>query len=183
MKMVKRVLIGLGILVLLFLIVALFVKKDYMVEREITINKPKQQVFDYIKFLKNQNNYSKWANMDPKMEKSFKGTDGTVGFISAWSSNVKDVGKGEQEIKKIVDGQHIDYELRFIEPFESTEHAYMSTEGVSENQTAVKWGFEGHMAYPMNITMLFMDFEKIIGGDLDTGLHNLKKILENQEVM
>lgn len=178
MKILKTILIAVGILIAVPLIVAIFVKKDYEVEREITIDKPKEEVFDYVKFLKNQDNYSKWATMDPDMKKTYRGTDGTVGFVSAWESDNKDVGKGEQEIKKITDGERIDFELRFFEPFESTEPAYMTTESVSENQTKVKWGFSGHMDYPMNIMMLFMDFEKMIGDDLDTGLKNLKAELE-----
>jgi len=65
-----------------------------------------------------------------------------------------------------------------FEAFESTEPAYMTSESVSENQTKLKWGFSGHMDYPMNIMILFMDFEKMIGDDLDTGLKNLKSVLE-----
>lgn len=178
MKILKTILITVGILIAIPLIVSLFVKKDYEVEREITINKPKEEVFDYVRFLKNQDNYSKWATMDPDMKKTYRGTDGTVGFVSAWESDNKDVGKGEQEIKKITEGERIDFELRFFEPFESTEPAYMTTKSVSENQTKVKWGFSGHMDYPMNIMMLYMDFEKMIGDDLDTGLKNLKSVLE-----
>jgi hypothetical protein len=56
----------------------------------------------------------------------------------------------------------------------------MITEPVSENQTKVRWGFNGHMNYPMNLVMLFMDFDKMIGDDLATGLQKLKTILENK---
>lgn len=178
MRILKNFLIALAVLIAIPLIVALFVKKDYAVEREITINKPKQEVFNYIKLLKNQDNYSKWATMDPNMKKSYRGTDGTVGFVSAWESKIDSVGVGEQEIKKIVEGERVDFELRFIKPFEVTEPAFMTTEAVSENQTNVKWGFSGHMDYPMNLMMLFIDFEKMIGDDLQTGLNNLKTVLE-----
>ncbi|MBI2281753.1 MAG: SRPBCC family protein [Bacteroidetes bacterium] len=178
MKILKKILIVIAIIIAIPLIIALFVEKDYAVEREITINKPKQEVFDYVKFLKNQDNFSKWATMDPNMKKTYRGTDGTVGFVSAWESDDENVGVGEQEIKKIAEGERIDFELRFIKPFEATEPAFMSTESVSENQTKVKWGFSGHMNYPMNIMMLFMDFEKMIGDDLQTGLSNLKTVLE-----
>ncbi len=37
------------------------------------------------------------------------------------------------------------------------------------------------MDYPMNLMFLFMDFEKIIGGNLQTGLDNLKVIQEQPE--
>lgn len=179
MKTLRKVAIALIIIVLVPLITALFVKEDYAVEREITINKPSQEVFSYVKFLKNQDNYSKWAMMDPNMKKEYKGIDGTVGFVSSWDSDKKDVGKGDQEIKKITEGERIDYELR-LKSFGTTEAAYMTTEAVSENQTKVKWGFNGRMSYPMNVTLLFMNMDKMIGKDLETGLSNLKGILEKK---
>jgi hypothetical protein len=178
MRILKIILVIIAIIVAIPLVLALFVKKEYSVEREIVINKPKQEVYDYIKYLKNQNNYSKWANMDPAMRKEFRGTDGTVGFVSAWESDKKDVGKGEQEIIKIDEGNRIDYEIRFVEPFESVAPAYMAVEPVSENQAKVKWGFMGRMPYPMNVMQLFMDLPGMIGNDLQTGLNNLKGILE-----
>lgn len=178
MKALK--IIGLSLLgiVALLLIVALFVDGKYSVVREVTINKPKQEVFDYVKYLKNQNNYSVWAKTDPAMKKEFAGEDGTVGFISAWESANPDVGKGEQKILKIAEGERIDYELHFIEPFEATDFAYMTTEAVSENQTKIKWGFFGESKYPMNLMMLFMDMEKMLAPDLQNGLNNLKVLLE-----
>lgn len=178
MRILKIILFVLAIIVALPLIAALFLKKDFGVEREIVINKPKQEVFDYVKFLKNQDHYSKWATMDPNMKKDYRGTDGTPGFVSAWESPKDDVGKGEQEIKAIKEGERLDFELRFLEPFESTDQAYMITEAVGENQTKVKWGFTGRMAYPTNLMLVCMDMEEMIGGDLETGLANLKAKLE-----
>lgn len=178
MKILKNALLVLGIIIAIPLIVALFVKKEYAVEKEIIINKPKAEVFEYIKYLKNQDNFSKWNQIDPNMKKTYTGTDGTVGFVSHWESDNKEVGWGEQEIKKITEGERVDFELRFLKPFEATEPAYMTTETVNGNQTKVKWGFSGHMNYPMNIMMLFMDFEQMIGDDLQTGLSQLKAVQE-----
>jgi uncharacterized membrane protein len=178
MKLLKYFLVTLGIIIIIPLIIALFVKKTYEVEREVTINRPKSEVFNYLKYLKNQDEFSKWASMDPAMEKSYSGIDGTVGFISAWESEKPDVGKGEQEIIHIDEGKRIDYQLRFVEPFESTSNAYIVTTEESPERTSVKWGFTGTMTYPMNLMLLFMDFEKMIGNDFETGLNSLKTILE-----
>ena len=91
--MIKKIIITLAILIAIPLVVALFTPDSYDVEREVIINQPKSIVFNYVKLLKNQDEYSKWARMDPDMQKSFRGTDGTVGFISAWDSENPDVGK------------------------------------------------------------------------------------------
>lgn len=176
--MLKKLFIALLVIVAIPLIAAIFVHKSYHVEREVVIDKPKDEIFNYVKYLKNQNKFSKWANIDPKMNSSFSGVDGEVGFVSAWQSEHEQVGHGEQEIIAIDEGKRIDFELRFLKPFEATEPAYMITEEVSATQTKVKWGFSGHMDYPMNLMFLFVDFEKTIGDDLQMGLDNLKKIQE-----
>ena len=175
MKILRKVLIVILIIIAIPLIIALFVRKEYAVEREITINKPKLQVFDYVRHLKNQDRYSKWVMTDPKMKKEFRGTDGTVGFVYAWDGN-QDAGKGEQEIKNISEGERVDVEVRFIKPFEGLAMAPITTETVSENQTRVKWGLKGKSTYPMNFMNLFMD--NMLGKDLEISLTNLKTILE-----
>jgi len=176
--MIKKISLLLAFIIALPLIAALFIKNDYAVEQQITIHANKTQVFNYIKLLRNQNNYSKWAMMDPTMTKTYQGLDGRVGFISAWDSTNAEVGKGEQEIIAIISGERIDFELRFIKPFAATEPAFMTTTTLATGSTQVTWGFKGHMAYPMNILFLFTDFEQMIGSDLQTGLDKLKVILE-----
>ncbi|MDE3250702.1 MAG: polyketide cyclase, partial [Bacteroidota bacterium] len=44
----------------LVLIVAAFLRKDYAVTKEVVINRPVKEVFEYIRFVKNQDEYSVW---------------------------------------------------------------------------------------------------------------------------
>lgn len=179
MKILKNILLVIIGIVVLILVVAIFVPKEYAVERAMTIDRPASEVFDYVVLLKNQDNYSTWAQKDPNMKKSFSGEDGTVGFVSAWDSEDEEVGRGEQEIIKIDQNFRIDYELRFYEPFEATDNAYMITEVVSAEQTKVKWGFNGKFPYPMNLMLLYINMEEELGTALSDGLNNLQAILEN----
>ncbi len=178
MKMIKIILLVLVAIVVIALIAAAFMKKDFNIEKEVTINKPRQEVFDYIKVLKNQTHYSKWVMMDPNAKMEYRGTDGAVGSVSAWDSENKNVGKGEQEIMKLADGQRMDLEIRFKKPFESKADAYMTTEDSGPNQTKVKWGFHSKMAWPTNLFTAMMNMEKMVGDDLQTGLNNLKGVME-----
>lgn len=180
MKIVKNILLVFVAIVVIVLILAVIVPSEFGVEREASINKSKTEVFEYVKILKNQDYFSVWAKIDPSMKKEFSGVDGTVGFISSWTSKHPDVGVGEQEITGIDFERRIDYELRFLEPFESTSTAYMIFEAIDSNKTTVRWGFEGDMPYPMNLMLLFVDMEGELGGDLQNGLNNLKDILEKQ---
>jgi len=179
MKKILKIagLITAGFLVLVLVITA-FLRKDYSVERSISVNKSKTVVYDYVKFLKNQNNFSVWALIDPNMKQEFRGTDGTVGFVSAWDSEVKQAGKGEQEIIKIDDGNQIDYEIRFLKPMRSTDNASLSFKSLNDSTTSVTWRFFGKMKYPMNIMLVLLDMDSMLGKDLDGGLLNLKELLE-----
>jgi uncharacterized protein YndB with AHSA1/START domain len=177
-KIFKIILFSILGLIVLLLLVAAFVNKDLNVTKEIIINKSRQDVFAYVKLLKNQDSYSKWAGLDPTMKKTYTGTDGTVGFISAWESNNKEAGSGEQEILKIDEGNRIDYSLRFIKPFKSNANAFTIFDDAGINQTKVKWGFTSQMAYPMNLMKVFVNMEEMVGKDFEVGLENLKKVME-----
>ena len=175
LKFIGLALLAIGVVAL---IVAAIMPKDYSVEREITINRPKAIVFDYIRHLKNQNYYGKWNMTDPNAKMDYKGTDGEVGFVYLWDSQNEHVGKGRQEIVKITDGERMDMSLQFFKPFDGKATAYMATEAAGDNQTKVKWGFNSSMAFPMNLMIVCM--KDILGTDLQTGLGNLKNNLEKQ---
>ena len=178
MRIFKKILIVIAILIAALLVIGLFTKKEYTVSREITINKPKQEVFDYLKHLKNQQYFNTWAQKDPNAKHEEKGTDGTVGFVFTWKSENNDVGEGIQEIKSIREGERIDYDIQFIEPFSGQAKCFMSTDDTGNNQTHVKWGFDSGMKYPMNIMMIFIDIPGMLGKEMDKSLVNLKNTLE-----
>jgi len=178
MNIILTILLVIIGLVALLLIVALFTKKDYVIEREVTVNKPKNDVFKYVRFIKNQDFYSKWVMSDPNMRKNYSGTDGAQGFIYAWDSDQKETGKGEQEIKRIIDNEQIATEIRFEKPFKNVSQALMAINEIGGNQTKVKWSFASSMKYPMNMMLLFIDFEKLLGKDMEASLVRLKGILE-----
>ncbi len=178
MNILKKILLGVGGLIALLLIVAAFLPKDYTVEREVTINKPKQQVFDYVKVLRNQKSFSTWESMDPNMKQSYTGNDGEVGSTSAWDGNPENVGKGKQTIKKITDGERVDIELAFEVPYPSVSDCYFTTKAIDSTQTKLLWGMKGSMPYPSNMMQLVMDMEKMIGTEYQNSLITLKGILE-----
>jgi hypothetical protein len=160
----------------LILIVALFTGKDYSIQRDIIIERPVHDVFAYIKHLKNQDNYNKWVMADPNMKKDFRGTDGTTGFVYAWNGNAK-AGEGEMEIKGLAENKNLDVEIRFVRPFAGIARAPLAVEPAG-NDTRVIWGMHSAMKYPMNIMLLFLNMDTMLGKDLEESLGNLKRILE-----
>ena len=175
MNILITILLVLGSLVALFLIIAFFTPREFSVEKKITITKSKQEVFNYLKLLKNQEYYSVWIMKDPNIKLIYTGTDGTVGAISSWTSDNKNVGIGEQEIKKLTDGESMEVEIRFKKPFEGTNNATTTVTTV-DGGTTVANAFYGKSKFPGNFMNLFMP--TLVGKDMQQNLVNLKTILE-----
>ena len=175
MNIIITILLIVAGIIALPLIVALFMRKEHYVRREIIINAPLQKVFDYLRLLKNQDNFNKHAMAGPDRKREFNGTDGTVGYIYSWSGN-KNAGVGEKEIINIVEGKRIESEIRFVKPMAAIARMIMETESLSDNQTKVSWSNAGTLKYPLNIMVPMM--EKMLPKDMDSSLTTLKNILE-----
>jgi len=167
-----------ALLIAFLLFLSLVTKKAYSIEREITIEKSSQTVFDYVKFIRNQEQFNVWVMKDPNVKIEYRGIDGTKGFISAWEGN-KQAGKGEQEIKEINEGQNINVELRFEKPFKNVGQTYLVVKPISEYETSLKWQMVGENKFPMNIMNLVID--SLLGKDLEKSLENVKRILETKQ--
>lgn len=172
------------VIILLFGIIAISAPKEFKIEREITINKPKGQVFDHLRFLRNHDKWNAWSKKDPKMKKEFKGTDGTIGFTSSWVSESDEVGTAEQEIKSIAEGQRLDTQIRFKKPFEGAFSSYVTTESVGTTQTKVVIGMYDAIPFPMTVISFIVNDclgnKKKIAKNMDESLGNLKSLLERQ---
>jgi hypothetical protein len=175
MNTIFTILLVVAGIIALLLLIALFMKREHYVRREIIINAPLQKVFDFLRLLKNQEKFNKWAKTDPGRKEEFRGTDGTVGYIYAWSGNKK-AGEGQKEIKNIIEGKRIETEIRFVKPMAVTASVIMETESLSDDQTKVYLTNAGTLKYPLNI-MIPM-FEKNFAKHIDISLSILKKILE-----
>ncbi len=175
MNIIITILLVLAGIIALLLIIALFMKKEHYVKREIIINAPRQKVFDFLKMIKNQEKFNKWAKAGQDRKEEFKGTDGTAGFIYAWRGN-KDAGQGEKEIKNIIDGKRIETEIRFVKPMRVTASVIFETESLPGDQTKVNLINSGVLKYPLNIMIPMA--EKKFPKDMDDSLSTLKNILE-----
>ncbi len=171
MKFLKITALVLVAVLALALIAAALLPKDFDSHREIIINQPKQEVYDYIKYIKNQDNFGVWQLSDPDLKASFEGEDGQVGFKYSWESDK--LGKGSQTLTYLQEGERMESELDF--GFGEPAKAYFQLEETAPDQTKVTWGLTGRSPYPLNLMNLFFD----VGRDFEQGLVNLKNVLEN----
>jgi hypothetical protein len=179
MKMIIKILVVIVAIVSVAAVVAMFTRNKYTLKRDVIVKKPKDEVFHFIKLNRNQTHYSKWLSFDPETRIDFFGAeDGQPGAILAFASKDKRTGKGEWETRRIVEGERVEFELRFLEPFQFTANGHFSTEAVSPTETKVTWVYNSGMDWPMNFMLLFLDMEKVVGNDIQTSLSTLKVRLE-----
>ncbi len=179
MRALKILLIILGSLALLVVILGLTGSDTYRYERSITIAAPADAVYGHVSSLGALDKWSPWNDLDPDMKKSIDGTDGTVGATAKWEGN-EDVGKGEQRIDELVQGERVRTHLTFLEPFASESDALYELAADGEG-TKVTWAMVGDNGFMSKLMCKFMDMDAMIGKDFEKGLARLKEQVESAE--
>lgn len=166
-----------GLIALVFL-AALLAPKSYSVYRSVVIDRPVEEVYEYVRHVVNQEEYNKWVQRGSK-QTTKRGNDGEVGFIYAWNGD-KQSGEGEMEITQLIPNQLVGTEIRFVRPFKAVAQGPTKLESLGPDQTRVTWGMDSPMAIPLNLVFTLMNPDKLLGKDLETSLGNLKNILEKR---
>jgi len=181
--MLKKVLIGLAVVVVAFLGFVLMQPSTFKVERTATIHAPRAVVFDLVNTMQKRAAWYPWDRLDPTMQRTYDGPASGKGAHYAWKGNDK-VGTGEQTILESVENEKIVDSLHFIEPFEDTNTAYFTFADDGAN-TKVTWGLEGGGGFSTKLMNAFMDMDAALGKDFEDGLKNLdevaKKAVEEQK--
>lgn len=174
--MIKKILIGLVVLVLGFVVVVSLQPAQFRVERSITVSAPANTVFAQVNDFRNWDAWSPWAKLDPDAKFSFEGPSSGVGAVFKWSGNDK-IGEGSNTITESRPGELVRISLVFIRPFEDTSTAEFSFKPDGEN-TVVTWSMFGENNFISKAFCLFMDMDKMVGGDFEKGLASLKAVSE-----
>jgi hypothetical protein len=173
MKALKILLYVVGGLLAFWMLLAVFAKKDYRIERVAEIDAPRDTVLRQVRFFKNLKNWSPWHVYDPNLKADISGTDGEPGAKYTWLGNKK-MGKGYQLIKSVAPNR-IDLDVDWgwgVSP------VFFVLEELPENKTKVTWNMNMHVAFPWNGLAMLTDVNAFVGEDFENGLANLKKVCE-----
>lgn len=154
-------------------------KKEYNLSRTMVINRPKAEVYAFIRQLKKQPLWLPWYLRDPNVVIKYKGEDGKEGASSYWkgSNNIE----GIQKIVKVKEGKVLETQLLFIKPYKSLSLNYIAVKEVDPGRTKMVWGVKGVHKFPASVLMLFYGMDRALGNDFETGLYNLKTYLERKQ--
>ncbi len=160
----------------LILIMASLKPDSFRVEKKAVINAPPEAVFAAINDLQRWQSWSPWEKKDPAMKRLLSTTSAGLGASYAWEGN-KEVGQGRMEITESTQPSRIRIKLDFIQPFEAHNTVLFSLTP-KNGGTEVSWAMEGPTPFSAKIVHVFFNMDKMVGGDFETGLNNLKTLTE-----
>lgn len=174
--MLKKILIGLAVIIIVFLVVVAMQPADYRVTRSATIAAPAEVVFAQVNELKKWEAWNPWGKIDPAMKLTYEGPAAGSGAIYSWAGN-RQVGEGRMTITESRPNELIRFNLEFFKPMAgtSTSEFTFKPEG---DQTVVTWSMAGKNNFIAKAFCLFMNMDKMIGGQFENGLANLKSVAE-----
>jgi hypothetical protein len=169
--MLKKILIGVGVVVVGFAGFVATRPAEFKVEREATIAAPPDVVFAQVNDYHEWVDWSPWAGLDPNMKTEYSGADRGVGAMQSWAGN-DDVGEGRQTIVASDPQKHIGIRLEFLKPFEATNSVDFEFEPAGAG-TKVRWIMSGEHDFMGKAACLFMDMDSMVGKDFEKGLASL----------
>lgn len=177
MQWMKRIFLGLILLVLMLIGISYLLPGKAEVARSITIDAPPQAVFPYVNSMQETEHWSPWLHRDPETKLAYFGPETGVGNTLKWASDHPQVGTGSQEIVESIQNQSVRTALDFGPMGTATA---MFTLQPENGQTLVTWGFVSDLGLnPMSRWMGLM-MDSWVGGDYERGLKNLKVLVETQ---
>jgi hypothetical protein len=174
--MLTTILIILAAIVVVFIIVVALRPADFRITRSATIVAPAPAVFAQVNDLHRWDAWSPWAKIDPAMKKTYEGPAAGAGASYAWSGNNK-AGEGRMTITESRPSELIRLKLEFVRPFAATNAVEFSFQPTG-NQTAVTWDMTGHNNFMAKAFCLFVNMDRMVGGEFEKGLAQLKAVAE-----
>lgn len=174
--MIKKIALGFAAVVAVFLIVVAIQPAAYRVARTATLAAPPPVVFAQVNELKKWEGWSPWAKMDPTMKLTYSGPPSGQGATYHWVGN-DSVGEGRLTITDSRPNDLILFDLEFIKPMADTclTRFDFKPEGAG---TTVTWTMTGTNNFIAKAVCLFMNMDKMVGGQFDQGLQSMKAIVE-----
>jgi hypothetical protein len=174
--MLIAILIGLGVLIAGFLVVASLQSDELRVERHITLSAPAARAFDQINDVHQWQEISPYVKEDPAAKTSYAGPAAGVGASFSWSGNLK-VGEGRMTITESRPHELVRFKFEFFKPWYCTNTTEF-TFRPSEAGTEVTWTMFMKNNFVAKASGLVMNMDKLMGENFEAGLAKLKEIAE-----
>jgi hypothetical protein len=173
--MLKKILIGIAVLVVAFIVVIAMQPAEFRVQRSEVIAASPEIVHGQINDFANWKNWSPWAKMEPDAKITLSENTAGVGATYGWEG--EKTGAGNM-VLTASSPSAIDIDLNFTKPFKAENKVTFAFAPI-HGGTRLTWIMTGRNNFVGKAMCLFMDMDKMVGGDFEKGLKDIK---HNSEV-
>jgi hypothetical protein len=170
------ILLALLAIIVIFAVFVALQPAGFRVTRSATIDAPPATVFPQVNDFHNWDAWSPWAKIDPAMKQTYEGAPAGTGAIYRWSGDNK-VGEGRMTMTESRPVDRVGIKLEFMRPFKATNTAEFTFQPQGPG-TLVTWSMSGQKNFMTKAVHLFMDMDKMLGGQFDKGLAQMKAVVE-----
>jgi len=174
--MLEIILVIFTVIIIAFVVIVAMQSSEFRVARSATMSVPAPAVFAQVNDFHKWEAWNPWGKIDPAMKQTYEGAPAGIGAIYSWVGNNK-VGEGRMTLTESRPSDLIRIKMEFYKPFAATNTAEFTFKPAG-NQTAVTWSMTGHNNFMAKAIHLFMNMDKMIGGQFDKGLASMKSVVE-----
>jgi len=174
--MLRKILIGLAAIVLVLVVIVALQPPEFRVSRTVTISAPAPTIFAQVNDFHKWEGWSPWAKRDPAMKQTYEGPPAGTGAVYTWIGN-RQVGEGRMTIFESRPSDLIRINLEFLKPFKGTSTTEFTFKP-DGTQSTVTWSMTGKNNFMAKAVHLFLNMDKMVGGDFETGLAQMKSVSE-----
>jgi hypothetical protein len=147
----------------------------FRVERKTTIAASPEKLTGILSDLRRGAEWSPYEKKDPAMKKTFSGPATGPGAKLAWDGN-GDVGAGSLTVADVTPSK-VTLDLEMTRPMNANnvvEYTFVP----QGNATTMTWAMHGPMPLISKVICVFMNFDRMVGDDMERGLKDLKALAE-----
>lgn len=148
----------------------------FSVQRSTTIDAPAERIFPLINDLRAHETWSPFDKPDPATRKTYTGAATGAGSAYAWEGSGQS-GTGRIAIVESSPDSKITMQLDMLKPFKASNVVHFTLEPTATG-TQVSWSMQGKTPFLAKIMHVFVDMDRVVGGEFETGLANLKTLTE-----
>lgn len=172
--MLEVILYALAALVLGLIVYVATRPAEFVIERSARMAAAPADVFAQVNDFYKWQHWSPWAALDPNAKAIFGERTAGEGATFAWDGN-RNVGAGKMTIVESAPNDRIQMRLEFEKPMKGTNKTLFTFAPAGE-ATRMTWRMEGRNNFVGRAFCLFMDMDKVVGGQFEQGMENIDRI-------
>jgi hypothetical protein len=174
--MLNIILIAIAVVVVLFVLIVALRPSQFRVSRSARMSAPPDWIFPHVNELHKWEAWNPWGKLDPDTKLVYDGPPAGVGATYSWAGN-NQVGEGRNTIVNSKPNERVLLRLDFAKPMKATNMAEF-TFVPDGSQTVVTWTMTGKNNFVGKAFGLFINCDKMCGGQFEKGLAAMKSLVE-----